>query len=56
MSRDKISGASWPQHEKNRDSMGRPTESTNLDPWGVPETESPAKKRAQAGPRPPANM
>ena len=32
-------------HEEDRDSTGRPTESTNLDPWGLPETE-----RAWAGP------
>ena len=31
--------------KEDRDSTGRPTESTNLDPWGLPETE-----RAWAGP------
>jgi hypothetical protein len=30
--------------EKDRDSMGIPTESTNLDPWGLTETESPTKE------------
>jgi hypothetical protein len=30
--------------EEDRDSTGRPTELTNLDPWGLPETESSAKK------------
>ena len=26
------------------DSTGKPTESTNLDPWGLPESESPNKE------------
>ena len=30
--------------EENKDSTGKPTESTNLDPWGLPETESPTKE------------
>jgi len=37
--------------EEDRDSTGRPTESTNLDPWGLPETQSPIKDRAWAGPK-----
>ena len=40
--------------EGNRNSTGRPTESTNLDPWGLSETEPPTKEAGpQAGPRPP---
>ena len=27
----------------DRDSTGRPTVSTNLDPWGLPDTESQPK-------------
>ena len=34
-------------HERN--STGRPTESTNMDPWGLSETEPPTKE--QTGPR-----
>lgn len=37
--------------EEVRDSIGRPTELTNLDSWRLPETESPTKTGAQAGPR-----
>jgi hypothetical protein len=37
--------------EDDRDFTEKPTESTNLDPWGLPETESPTKEQAQAGPR-----
>ena len=40
----------------DRDSTGRPRESTNLDPWGLPETEPPGKEHAWAGPRPPEHM
>jgi hypothetical protein len=36
---------------KRRDSTGSPTELTNLDPWGLPETKSPTQER-----RPPAHM
>ena len=39
--------------QEDSDSTGRPTKSTNLDPWGLPETEPPTKKQAWAGPRPP---
>ena len=39
-----------------RNSTGRPTESSNLDSWEFSETESPIKEHAQAGPRPPAHM
>lgn len=42
--------------EENSDSTGQPTESTNMDAWGLPQTESPTKKQAQAGPRSPAHM
>lgn len=35
---------------------GRPRESTNLDPWRLPETESPTKEWAQAGLRTPTHM
>ena len=42
--------------EEDRDSTGRPTQSTNLNPWGLPETGSPTKEQAQAEPRPPAHM
>jgi hypothetical protein len=37
----------------NRDSTGKPTVSTNLDLWGLSETESPTKEHTQAGSRPP---
>jgi hypothetical protein len=30
--------------KEEEDSTGRPTESTNLDPWGLQETESTTKK------------
>jgi hypothetical protein len=30
--------------EEVRDSMERPSESTNLDPWGLPETDPPIKE------------
>ena len=33
--------------EEDRDFTGRPTESTNLDSWGIPETESPTKYNLQ---------
>jgi hypothetical protein len=36
--------------EEERDSIGIPTESTNLDAWGFPETEPPTKEQAEAGP------
>jgi hypothetical protein len=35
-----------------KDTTRRPTESTNLDPWGFTETGPPAKEHAEAGPRP----
>jgi hypothetical protein len=37
--------------EGDRNSTGRPTMSTNLDPWEVPETEPPTKRHTRAGPR-----
>jgi len=33
-----------PKRWKDGDFTGRPPESTNLDPWGLPETESPTKE------------
>jgi hypothetical protein len=54
-----LNGA-WESHERvgrklrNSKMAGRPTESTNLDPWELPETESPTKEQAGSGPRPPA--
>jgi hypothetical protein len=42
--------------KEDRDSTGRPTESTNLDPRGLLETEPPIKERAWTGPRPPTYM
>jgi hypothetical protein len=42
--------------EEDRDSTERPTESTNLDPWGLPETEPPTKERAWAGAKPAAQF
>ena len=42
--------------KEDKDSIGRPTISSNLDPWELPETQPPTKEQAQAGPRPPANM
>jgi hypothetical protein len=35
--------------EKERVSSGRPTESTNLNPWGLQETESPTQEQARSG-------
>jgi hypothetical protein len=36
----------------NWNSRGKPSELTNLDPWGLSETESPTKNHMWAGPRP----
>jgi hypothetical protein len=38
--------------EGNRDSTGKPTDSTNLDPWQLSETEPLAKELIWAGVRP----
>jgi hypothetical protein len=38
--------------EEDRDSTRRPTESTNLDLWGLPETETPTREQTWAGPTP----
>jgi hypothetical protein len=38
--------------EGYRDSTGKPTGSTNIDPWEVPETEPPTKECTRAGPSP----
>ena len=35
-----------------KDTTSRPTEPTNLGPWGLTETEAPTKEHAWAGPRP----
>jgi hypothetical protein len=32
------------ESEEDRDSTGKPTKSTNLNPWGLPETQSPTKE------------
>ena len=32
--------------ESDKDSTGRPTESTNLDSWGLLETDPPKRERA----------
>ena len=39
--------------ESDRNSTGRPTESTNLDPWRLSETEPTTKEHTQNRPRPP---
>ena len=45
--RGRIEGA-----EGDGNPIGRPTVSTNLDPWELPETEPPTKEHTQAGLRP----
>ena len=35
--------------ERDDNPIGRPTVSTNLDPWELPETEPPTKEHTQAG-------
>lgn len=42
--------------EEDRDSKGRPTESTNLDPRGLPESEPPTKEHTGARTRPLAQI
>jgi hypothetical protein len=49
--RGRIEGA-----EGNGNPIGKTTVSTNLDPWELPETESPTKDHTLAGLRPPAHM
>jgi hypothetical protein len=44
----RIIGRRMEESKEYRDSTGRPTVSTNLDP----ESESPTRKQAQVGPRP----
>jgi hypothetical protein len=39
-----------PREDNN--STGRPIMSTNLDPWGLSETEPSIKEHIQVGPRP----
>ena len=39
--------------EEDRDFIKGPSESTNLDPWGLPETEPTTEEQAWAGPTPP---
>jgi hypothetical protein len=41
--------------EEDTDSTRRPTESTNLESWGLPETESLTKEWAGTGPSPPSH-
>lgn len=41
--------------EEDRDAT-RPTESTKLDPWRLPETEPPTKEQVWVGPRPSAPL
>ena len=41
---------------ENSDSTGSPRVSTDLDPWGLSETESPTEEQAQDEPGPPAHM
>jgi hypothetical protein len=41
--------------EEKMDPTRRLTESTNPDPWGLPETEPPSKELAWAGPRFPSS-
>lgn len=40
----------------HRDSIRRLTESTNLDPWGLPDTEPSTEEHTWAGLRPHAHM
>jgi hypothetical protein len=40
--------------EGNGGPMGRPTVSTNLDPWKLPENKPPTKEHARSGLLPPA--
>ena len=42
--------------EGNRNFTGRPTESINLDPWGLSETEPPTKEHTQVGAKHPAHV
>jgi hypothetical protein len=42
--------------EEDDDPTGRPTVSTNLDTWKLPETEPPTKEHSQAGPWPLMHM
>ena len=49
-------GEKTKEHQKDRNSIERPTESTNVDPLGLPETETPNKNQGQAGTsRPPTD-
>ena len=36
--------------------IGRPTVSTNQDPWELPETKPPTKEHTWTGPRTPTHM
>jgi hypothetical protein len=42
--------------ERVKDTTRRPTESTNLSPGGLTETEPPTKEHAGDGPRPPTHF
>ena len=39
-----------------RDTSRRPTESTNLGPWGLTEPQPPSRELAGAGPRSPTHL
>jgi hypothetical protein len=49
--RRRIEGA-----ERDGNPVGKPTVSTNLDPWELPETDPPTKELTQAGLRSLAHM
>jgi hypothetical protein len=49
--RKRIEGA-----DENVGTIGRPTLSTNLEPWELPETKPPFKEHTRAGPPPPIHM
>jgi hypothetical protein len=39
-----------------KDTTRRPTEPTNLGPWGLTETGPPTREHAEAGPGPPTHL
>ena len=45
--RGRIEGTEWDANH-----TGRPTVSTNLDPWELLDTDPPTKEHTQLGPRP----
>jgi len=40
----------------DKDSTRRPAELTNLNPWGLPETELPTKEHTRVVPKSPTQM